>query len=202
MDYTNEQIEEALRRLPEEFQEAIATSSISNRAIDIGKRYNLHFDQIEKLKNNVMLLALGFIDSSSFSGVIAKELSLTVPQAQAIVGDINREIFEEIRKIIKEKTTEVAPERENNVEPATKTEESLDREELLKAIESPEQIGSIEGGSIKYKELSIKKEEEPVLGIVEQKLGGAFKMENSQMVETDKSIASIKKIDPYREPTS
>ena len=77
--------------------------------------------------------------------------------------------------------------------------EVLDREELLRAIESPEIMGNIEGGSIKYKELSIKKEEEPVLGIAEQKMSGAFKIENSNTVETDKSIAAIKKVDPYRE---
>ena len=156
MDYTNEQIELALSRLPEEFQEAIATSSISNKVIDIGKRYNLHIDQIGKLKDSVILLALGFLDSNSFSGVIAKELSMALPQAQTIVGDINREIFEEIRKTIKEKTAPEKPGQKEGYTPEPQAEENLDREELLKAIESPGVVGSIEGGSIKYKELSIK----------------------------------------------
>ena len=77
--------------------------------------------------------------------------------------------MKKIRKTIKEKTAPEKPGQKEGYTPEPQAEENLDREELLRAIESPEIMGNIEGGSIKYKELSIKKEEEPVLGIAEQK---------------------------------
>ncbi|MEK7558626.1 MAG: hypothetical protein AAB507_02250, partial [Patescibacteria group bacterium] len=179
MEYTNEQLEQAIAGLPEEFQEAIASSHVSNKVQEIGKRYRLSVVQAGKLTDSAMLAALGLIDSANFSEILSKDLVIELPQAQKIVEDINREVFDEIRKSIREKTVETEEEEEveyqqsttDNLQPTTndKTknglleEETLRREDVLHGIENPEPvIGKGTGVSFLGNSLEEKKEEKDV----------------------------------------
>lgn len=184
-------LEEKYKSLPPEVRAAMDSVEVAKKILAIGEKYALHIDKIEELSNETSLVMLGVTPSEKYKERLINVLEITGETAQKIIVDINNEVLYPIRGFLK-KNYETPP-------PIEGVNEVLDREELLRAIESPEIMGNIEGGSIKYKELSIKKEEEPVLGIAEQKMSGAFKIENSNTVETDKSIAAIKKVDPYRE---
>src|SRR3989338_11074283 len=143
MNYTNEQLEKAVQDLPEEFQEAIASSHITTKVREIGNRYKLNAVQSGKLTDNAMLAALGLIDSINFSETLSKDIAIPVSQAQLIVGDVNK-IFEEIRKSIQERASTPENEEEILVEPKEvlpEQEEILHRADVLHGIENPEQIG-------------------------------------------------------------
>lgn len=148
MEFTNEQITRAMESLPEEFQDAIADSYVSNKVLEIGQQHALHIDQIGKLQDNAMFAALGLIDGNTFGKTIAKELAIPSDKALAIVRDVNSEVFEGIRALVKERTVREETEtREENAEatPASppeparmsESEVSIDREAILKEIESP-----------------------------------------------------------------
>ena len=194
-------LEEKYKSLPPEVRAAMDSVEVAKKILAIGEKYALHIDKIEELSNETSLVMLGVTPSEKYKERLINVLEITGETAQKIIVDINNEVLYPIRGFLK-KNYETPP-------PIEGVNEVLDREELLKAIESPGVVGSIEVGSIKYKELSIpakggsasggKEEEKPVLGIAEQKMSGAFKIENSNTVETDKSIAAIKKVDPYRE---
>ncbi len=194
MEYTNEQIKRAVEALPIEFQEAIADSVVSNKVLDIGKRHALHLDQTGKLQDDAMLALLGLIPGSIFSTTLAKDLGIPEAQAEAIVHDINQEVFSPIRKTIQEKTTEEEPVGEEKT-----PDEELDREEVLHGIENPEPLVGVSSKEVEVRSKEIGAGDQGG-GIVEQKLAGAFKSERVETVEKDKTLASIKKIDPYREP--
>ncbi|OGZ04323.1 MAG: hypothetical protein A2648_01085 [Candidatus Lloydbacteria bacterium RIFCSPHIGHO2_01_FULL_41_20] len=140
MNYTNEQLEKAVQDLPEEFQEAIASSHITTKVREIGNRYKLNAVQSGKLTDNAMLAALGLIDSINFSETLSKDIAIPVSQAQLIVGDVNK-IFEEIRKSIQERASTPENEEEILVEPKEvlpEQEEILHRADVLHGIENPE----------------------------------------------------------------
>ncbi len=228
MEYTNEQLEHAIAGLPEEFQGAIADSRISNKVQEIGKRYQLSVVQAGKLTDSAMLATLGLIDSANFSEVLSKDLVIELPQAQKIVEDIDKEVFDEIRKSIQEKDREGDSllgtsllgrngEEKKSVdkpkEVIPEQEEILKREDVLSEIENPEPVGSIKeaGVSSKEEKVGIENIEQPADyqlpttnyplptgNIAEQKLAQPFKIESK---ETEVKIPSIHavKIDPYRE---
>ena len=151
MEYSNEQLERAVQSLPKEFQEAIASSNISDKVLEIGKRYNLHVDQMGKLKDTAMLATLNLISPTNFSETLSKELFLPITKAQALVGDINKEIFEKIKERIRENTKkEIVEEESKIVEPPIEivpqpqqnldepTNEKLNKEDVLRGIEDEE----------------------------------------------------------------
>ena len=149
MEYTNEQLEQAIAGLPEEFQEAIASSHISTKVREIGNRYKLSAVQSGKLADNAMLAALGLINSANFSETLSKDMAVPITQAQLIVTDVNK-IFNEIRKSVQEKTVE--PEKDEEAEPLQPTtynlqpqEEPLKRADVLHGIENPEPMGGSKG---------------------------------------------------------
>lgn len=225
MDYRT--LEEKYKSLPPEVRAAMDSVEVAKKIMAIGEKYALHIDKVDELSNETSMVMLGVTPSEKYKERLINVLEITDDVAQKIIGDINNEVLYPIRGSLR-KIYEVTSSTENGAregtlsreggsrgteEPQRLAEEKLDRKELLRVIESPETIGSI-----KNKVLSIKGKDElvvdrklgiseekiqetpgPALGIAEQKMEGAFKMESSQTVEIDKSIAAIKKVDPYRE---
>ncbi|MEK7662310.1 MAG: hypothetical protein AAB355_02325 [Patescibacteria group bacterium] len=230
IEYTNEQLEQAIAALPEEFRGAIASSFISDKSLEIGRRHNLHIDQLSKMKDITMLALLNLIDTSKFSETLIEELSISLEEASSLVNDVNSEIFEGLRKLIREKTTEEenlgevsseeAPISPMEIAPAAEEkEEKLNRDDVLHGIENPTpavpslpvvvtpQPATINGQS------PIIPSGEPApassypltsnsqtKSIPEQKLAAPFGIPASVTSKEENSIASIKKMDPYREP--
>lgn len=209
MNFTNEQIEKAIEALPLEFQEAIADSYISNKSLEIGKKYSLLIDKVGKLQDDTMLAVLGLIPGEALAETLIKDLEIDDKQSKLIVHDINEMIFGEIRKKIRERLEQ---EKNEELETAKKEEkeEEIDRDELLKGIEDPEPAylktkdGQIVQTSSKP-EISIentnvnaqKTEVNPTQNLsksstLEQKVGEIPKNTNV--------ITAVKKVDPYREP--
>jgi len=213
IEYTNEQLEQAIAALPEEFQEAIASSFVSEKALEIGKRHNLHIDQLGKMKDITMLALLNLVDTSKFSETLATELSVSPGEALSLVRDVDAEIFDGLRKLIREKTAgkeegtdSLIAETEKGITP----EEPLNREDVLRGIENPVPASPPPAPKIMPAglpaELKIPEitsgatPPAPQGSIPEQKLTAPFGIPAAVTAKEESSIASIKKIDPYREP--
>ena len=231
IEYTNEQLEQAIAALPEEFQEAIASSFVSEKALEIGKRHNLHIDQLGKMKDITMLALLNLVDTSRFSETLAEELSVSQEEANSLVRDVDAEIFDGLRKLIREETTEKENDTENLLKDEEKPEEEtpagttpaqeevLNREEVLRGIENlapaiPPQLSAAELAAPKPPVIApatpaaAPKTPEVIPpatvptqagSIPEQKLAAPFNIPATETKKEESSIASIKKMDPYRE---
>jgi hypothetical protein len=91
------QIQQRLAELPADVQTAIRSSDQGPKLQTIGKKYNLHVDQIGKLEDETLLVMLGFADPGEFSEHLIKELSVAPQEAVAIATDVSNEIFMPIR---------------------------------------------------------------------------------------------------------
>src|SRR5258706_14733024 len=93
MRFTGEQMATSIATLPIEFQEAIADSYVSNKVVEIGKKYSLLLDKVGKLQDDTMLAVLGLIPGEKLPENLIKDLEIDDRQAQLIVNDINAELF-------------------------------------------------------------------------------------------------------------
>lgn len=101
MDYTEEQLNQAFERLPEDIQSAIADAATEKRVAAIGERHNLHVDQIGKLADETGLVMLGLDHPDKFVSNLIKRLGVSPAEAETIAGEINAEVFAGLRQSIK-----------------------------------------------------------------------------------------------------
>jgi len=102
MPYTLEQIEEKYRQLPEAVKEAMYSVETSDAVLAIGKKYDLHIDQIGLLAEEAGLVMLGLTPSYQFIDSIQKKLGANRATAENITLDVNTEIFLPIREFLRQ----------------------------------------------------------------------------------------------------
>jgi len=178
MEHTKEEIQKKFEALPNDVREAISSVDTSNIIVDIGEKYELNHEQIDKLIYESGLVMLAITHSDDFLNKIRKELELSRDQAEKIVKDLNEKIFLKIRFSLRKIYEENQKKPEGN-EFSDDEDEFLDREKVLNEIENP--LG--DHGHVE-KEKSI----------VENKLEGVIKMPMAE-----KEIKEEGGIDPYRE---
>ena len=96
------QIENRLHELPQDVQQAILSSELDVRLQKIGKKHELHIDQIGTLEDETMLVMLGFIDPASFVGHLQTQVRLTPEKATLVAADVSNEVFMPIRESMKQ----------------------------------------------------------------------------------------------------
>lgn len=207
-------IEEKMKNLPEDIKKAIFSNDTAMALQRIGDRYSLHIDQIGKLVEETGLVMVGLKPSNSFADNLVEELGVEKDTVNLIINDINQEVFgqirESLRRIQEGNAVESRPAPQPIPQIVRKEEpvvinkpttgfvdngefKQINREEILKTIEDPTEnhpTQTIKAGE----EKSISP-----LNIAEQKLSGSFKVESTEKKEEERTIASIKKADPYRE---
>lgn len=100
------QIEARLAELPQEVRDAVLSADLPAQLQEIGRRNNLHIDQIGKLQDETMLVMLGFFDLDQFDEQLSQQLGIP-PQAAAVLAqDVNEHIFMPIRQFMKGATNE------------------------------------------------------------------------------------------------
>lgn len=122
MFYTLEQLEERYNQLPEAVKEAMYAVETADKIMAIGKKYNLHIDQIGLLAEETGLVMLGLTPYYQFMDNIQKKLGVNRAASENITLDINTEIFLPIREFLKQ----------GGALPS--------REEVLRGVENPETI--------------------------------------------------------------
>jgi len=98
-------IDQHMKTLPHDVQEAIHGSSWERKILDIGRRYGLHVDQLEVLQTELSLAVLGLVSRDEFVKETMREASITRQIMDLMILDINREIFEPIRNHLKQTRT-------------------------------------------------------------------------------------------------
>ncbi len=91
-------IQNHMKKLPLDVQEAIHGSSWERKILDIGRKYGLHVDQLEILQTELSLAVLGLTERDEFVRETMREAHIDKHIMETMVADINREIFEPIRE--------------------------------------------------------------------------------------------------------
>lgn len=129
----NKIINERLATLPVDIQEAILKSDFETRVFEIGKKHELSVDKIELLFIETNLVMLGFTHPGEFLDKVESKLGVSLDIAEALVADINKEIFEKIRESLKKiyLKARYQPEKEEDEEsdkkPRDYTDEEIDK---------------------------------------------------------------------------
>ena len=95
--FTSEEIQTRFEKLPAEVQKAVTSSDVNAKIEAIGKKYQLHVDQLGELVDEVGLVMLGLQKSSFFIDDLCSRLSITRDVARSIGSDINEDIFSLIK---------------------------------------------------------------------------------------------------------
>ncbi len=90
-------IDQHMKTLPEDVQEAIHGSSWERKILMIGRKYGLHVDQLEILQTELSLAVLGLTGRDEFARETMHEARIDKQTMDLMVVDINKEIFEPIR---------------------------------------------------------------------------------------------------------
>lgn len=98
MDYTQEQLDEKYKTLPQDLKDAIDSVEIGDLVAKIGDENNLMLDQSAELMDQTALVMLGIISSEEFSNNLVKKLQISDDKANVIGAEINDKIFNKIRE--------------------------------------------------------------------------------------------------------
>lgn len=94
------QIDDHMKTLPTDVQNAIKSSSWERKILTIGRKYGLHVDQLEVLQVELSLAVLGLTGRDEFVREVMSEAKISKETMNLIVEDINHEIFEPIRNYL------------------------------------------------------------------------------------------------------
>jgi hypothetical protein len=95
-----EKINEAYGNLPEKVREIFDSEETALAISEIGKKNNLHIDQLGVLTNIVHTFILGLTKPSDFDDLMVREMGISADTANLIVYDLNQKIFQKIRNVL------------------------------------------------------------------------------------------------------
>jgi hypothetical protein len=188
MTFTPEQIEARYQKLPEVVKKALYDVETTDLVMAIGKKNNLHIDQIGELAREVGLLMIGLETPEQFSFNLAGTLHLTEAQAASITAEVNEKIVLKVRALMRGEDFSQA----SNAVPTNLP----DREEVLREIENPTPIAHTTpvppAASTKPAPAPT-----PATDIFAAKMSQMF-----SLPRTETEAPAEKSADPYREPLS
>lgn len=133
MSYSKEELNEAYKKLPPELQEVFLSVDVTDAITNIGKKYNLHIDQIGLLDSETGLVLLGLTHPTEFVSSLTKRLGIDRIIASQVASDINDQVFLRVRELLKDiQKNKVKEEEEKEMEPRPS------KDALLAALEHPE----------------------------------------------------------------
>lgn len=133
MSYSIEELNEAFEKIPEPLQDAMASVDTARIINNVGKKYNLHIDQIGALSEEAGYVLLGLTHPTEFVSSLTKRLGVGRVVASQIASDINEQIFLKFRDIIKD-----AQKGRKRAEEESEGEPRPSKDALLAALEHPE----------------------------------------------------------------
>lgn len=96
------QIAARFEELPEVVQKAIQSADVPKKIQEIGTRHTLHVDQLGTLEDETLMVMMGFVAPDTFAEALASQLQLSPQKAEALAGDISKELFLPIREAMQE----------------------------------------------------------------------------------------------------
>ena len=214
---------EQYKKLPKVLQNAITSVKTGEIVQSIGKKHDLHIDQIGELIDETWLVLLGIVRSSDFVGDLKIRLTIDEQKAREITKDINEQIFNEVKSALVEAEKIDIKQEEQAGEQTLQSPEGVEdvppsRENILAEIEGgkvevPQQakqeiVGDLEQGAENTTSTENVGKENNTQNIMEEKLGGEFSVPHEQKtLSNENGTADVSKKyeqkiahDPYREP--
>lgn len=148
MNYSEQILKVRFEQLPKDVKEAIMGTPWEEKLKQISDRHNLHIDQAGHLGEETVLVMFGIEHADNLIPNIAKHVEVSEEKAEAIAEDLNREIFLKVRESLKKMFEEREEGKGNSLlddslsagesSLSGKTEENLNREDILREIEDKE----------------------------------------------------------------
>jgi len=101
MNITKEMAFERFDSLPKDMQRAINDDSVSDAIREIGDKYEVRMDKMERLVSEVGLIMLGFKKTNEFIKSLSTELEIDRETAESIAIDVDSEVFKKIRESLR-----------------------------------------------------------------------------------------------------
>ncbi|OGG47678.1 hypothetical protein A2671_01600 [Candidatus Kaiserbacteria bacterium RIFCSPHIGHO2_01_FULL_49_13] len=137
MKYSPAQLRVQLVKIPQDIRDLIGSDELGQKFDAIGKKHQLHVDQLGILGDEMNITLVGLSPAEKFASVISKELSIPMSKAEEITRDMNEQIFQPIRdslkKIYPASGTTVSSEQKNQT-PSSSAHPA--REDILREIET------------------------------------------------------------------
>ncbi len=100
-NFTDEQILEMYKNLPEDLKEAIFSVEMTEAVKRIGGKYQLHIDKVGALGNETGMVMLGVTHPKDFILNLSKRLEVVQETARKIAEEVNAQIFAKVRESLK-----------------------------------------------------------------------------------------------------
>lgn len=98
---TEDLIKEHLTTLPKPVKDAINSFDWAREVFQVGRKYNLHVDDIGELQTEVMLVVLGLTSPREFEDEVYARIESDSDKASAMCEEINDKVFMRIRDFMK-----------------------------------------------------------------------------------------------------
>ena len=94
MTITREQLEEKYKGLPQDVKDVVFSADVEDEVGQIGKKYELHIDQMGELMEEVELVMLGITHYSNFIPNIGERLGISDKEKiRNIADEVNEKLF-------------------------------------------------------------------------------------------------------------
>jgi hypothetical protein len=132
MKYTKEQINEKFQKLASPVQDIILSTNTEEAIKTIADKNSLHIDTAGQLNEQITFVMIGLEPASEFIKHIKERLQLPEEKARAVAKDVNEQIFNKIREVLK--NTPQQPSHEISTD-ADKSALERKKEQLEKEVE-------------------------------------------------------------------
>jgi wyosine [tRNA(Phe)-imidazoG37] synthetase (radical SAM superfamily) len=95
-------LKEKIMEMPQQLRDAYFSENTTNKIMLVAKNHDLHIDQTGELSDEVGLVFLGVTPVSDFVKNIRERLKINNELAEKIVAELNTEIFEPARTLMKQ----------------------------------------------------------------------------------------------------
>ncbi len=124
MTYQTPHFKENYDDLPADVQDAFTSVSVGKTIQEIGKKHQLHVDQISSLFDETGFIMIGATHPRNYIENIQSKLAIDVNAAKKIATDVNEQIFRPIRESLKKiHQVDEKPEQDTTVEQSSEKQE-------------------------------------------------------------------------------
>lgn len=154
MNYTNEQIRQAIELLPEEIQDMLFSPENERAVQKIGIENGLLINQLKTLNGIVNFSIMGLVPEDDVAGMIVKELSIPESQAKEIAEKVSTEMIKPANELkkkllaeqkIKEEKAQAEALEEQRREAEEAEEAEKENAEETEEVESGDEETTLEG---------------------------------------------------------
>ncbi len=136
---TQKLIQDQIAKLPPEIKEVLSKADWSAKMTEIGKKYQLHLDQLGAFQTETMLVLIGLTHPNQYMEELKKHLNVSEGLATTLAGEVNEQILKGVRQKLIE------------------TYNSGELENKPAAAESESELSTIEEGVLKKSDIEIDK---------------------------------------------